>query len=78
VGTEATWITAREFATRRGRKLSSTQELILRFESGGVVRVRRVPSRRGKPRVEVCLEDVERLYGLDAPPANTDAVANDR
>ncbi len=71
-----TWITTDALAARRGRRRSSTQALILRFETEGAVRVRRVPSRRGKARVEVLLEDYERWLLALLPksdfPANDD------
>lgn len=75
MGTEATWITARALAALRGRSVRATQELILRFERDGGVRVQRVPSRRGKPTATVCLEDYERWL-LALQPDN-DCPAND-
>ena len=67
------WITVPALAAVRGSGEDAARRLMLRWERLGWPRVRRVRSRRGRPRLEVHAGDYHRLCDGLGPPAEARA-----
>ena len=67
------WLSVSEVGALRGTKPSRTRELVAAWERLGWPRVRRVRSRRGRPRLEVHAGDYHRLCDGLGPPAEARA-----